>query len=67
MASVVVPSSLENFELFIEGKRSLGIVDITLPKLTAKTVDIEGAGIGGTISLPTQGQKIGRASCRERV
>ena len=56
MASVVVPSSLENFELFIEGKRSLGIVDITLPKLTAKTVDIEGAGIGGTISLPTQGQ-----------
>ena len=56
MANVVVPSSLENFELFSESKRNLGIVDITLPKLTAKTVDVEGAGIGGTISLPTQGQ-----------
>ena len=56
MASVVIPSSLENFELFIESDRSLGTVDITLPKLTAKTVDVEGAGIGGTISLPTQGQ-----------
>ncbi len=56
MANVVVPSSLENFELFNESKRNLGIVDITLPKLTAKTVDVEGAGIGGTISLPTQGQ-----------
>ena len=56
MANVIVPSSLENFELFSDTKRNLGIVDITLPKLTAKTVDIEGAGIGGTISLPTQGQ-----------
>lgn len=56
MANVVVPSALENFELFVSGNRSLGIVDITLPKLTAKTVDIEGAGIGGTISLPSQGQ-----------
>lgn len=56
MANVVVPASLENFELFVGGNRSLGIVDITLPKLTAKTVDIEGAGISGTMSLPTQGQ-----------
>ena len=56
MANIIIPSSLENFELFLDGNRSLGIVDITLPKLTSKTVDIEGAGIGGTISLPTQGQ-----------
>ncbi len=56
MANVVIPSSLENFELFSDTKRNLGIVDITLPKLTSKTVDVEGAGISGTISLPTRGQ-----------
>lgn len=56
MANVVIPSSLENFELFSDTKRSMGIVDITLPKLTSKTVDIEGAGISGTISMPTRGQ-----------
>ena len=65
MASVVVPSSLENFELFIEGKRSLGIVDITLPKLTAKTVDIEGMHCENCKnSIERSVNKIDGASCQ---
>ena len=51
-----VPGFLENFELFLEGTRNLGIVDIDLSTITPKKIDLEGAGIGGTMSMPAQGQ-----------
>lgn len=51
-----VPGFLENFELFLEGTRNLGIVDIDLSTIIPKKIDLEGAGIGGTMSMPAQGQ-----------
>jgi len=44
---------LDNYECFYEGIRKLGMVDVTLPSLKAKTVDIVGAGIAGGMDFPS--------------
>ena len=52
----IVKDKLVNYEVFLEGKRSLGMADITLPKIEYKTATLSGAGIGGEIEMPTPGQ-----------
>ena len=44
---------LINYEVFLGGKRKLGMADITLPKIKYLTNTMKGAGIGGDIDMPT--------------
>ena len=46
---------LINYEVFLGGKRKLGMADITLPKIKYLTNTMKGAGIGGDIDMPTLG------------
>lgn len=46
---------LINYEVFLGGKRKLGMADITLPKIKYLTNIMKGAGIGGDIDMPTLG------------
>lgn len=43
------------FECFNDGNRLLGLTSIDLPEISFRTVDVSGAGIGGTISWPIKG------------
>ena len=45
-----------NFECFEDGTRYLGIVNIDLPEFSLKSIDINGAGIAGEMSVPCAGQ-----------
>lgn len=56
MANInVVRGQLTNFEVFYEGKRTLGMATIDLPEISYRTVNLTGAGIAGQMSMPTQG------------
>lgn len=44
-----------NFEVFEHGDRLLGIANVTLPSIEFETVDVKGAGLGGTLAVPTRG------------
>ena len=52
----LVPAFLEDFFCFREGNRIPGTVDVTLPKITPKSVTASGAGIAGDMDMPTKGQ-----------
>lgn len=52
----LVPSFLEDYACFKEGVQIPGTVDVTLPKITPKSVTISGAGIAGDMDMPTKGQ-----------
>lgn len=44
---------IANYEVFIEGNRSLGTAEVTLPNLEYMTTTLKGAGIAGEIDVPT--------------
>ena len=50
-----VPENLINFRVYEDGGAFLGISDITLPKLSAMTQTIKGAGLAGELEAPTRG------------
>ena len=51
-----VKAQLINYEIFSgNGRRRLGTSEIELPSLEFKPVDLEGAGIAGTLAMPTIG------------
>lgn len=50
-----VPENLINFRVYQDGNVFLGISDVTLPKLSAMTQTVKGAGIAGEIEAPTFG------------
>lgn len=50
-----VPENLINFRVYEDGGAYLGISDVTLPKLSAMTQTVKGAGIMGEIDAPTYG------------
>lgn len=50
-----VPENLINFRVYQNGGAFLGISDVTLPKLSAMTQTVKGAGIAGEIEAPTMG------------
>ena len=52
----LVPAFLEDFFCFREGNKIPGTVDVTLPKITPKSVTASGAGIAGDMDMPTKGQ-----------
>ena len=45
-----------NFEVYEDGTRYLGIATVTLPEWTLKTIDVNGAGIAGEMSIGVAGQ-----------
>ena len=47
-------SQLINMEIFDEGQRFLGYASIDLPEVTYMTQDVTGAGIAGTVNLPSR-------------
>ncbi len=50
-----IPENLINFRVYQDGNVFLGIADVTLPKLSAMTQTVKGAGIAGEIEAPTMG------------
>lgn len=50
-----VPENLINFRVYEDGGAFLGISDVTLPKLSAMTQTIKGAGLAGELEAPTRG------------
>ena len=48
--------SLTNFECYLEGSTTLySLCDIEMPSIEMETVDVKGAGIGGTFAAPVPG------------
>lgn len=50
-----VPEMLINYNMFLEGARQAGTVDVTLPNVQAVTQSIQGAGIAGVADVPVLG------------
>jgi len=44
-----------DYAVYLDGRTLLGTVEVTQPDIAAKTVDVEGAGISGTTSVPVTG------------
>jgi len=44
-----------NYEVYLDGSRTLGTVEITNPNVQSKTIEISGAGIAGTANVPILG------------
>lgn len=42
-----------NYEVYVEGNRYLGTASVDLPELTYLTNEIKGAGVAGSIEVPT--------------
>ena len=45
-----------DFEVYEDGDAFVGLAEVTLPTKTQKSISLEGAGIGGTVTVPMQGQ-----------
>lgn len=50
-----VPENLTNFMVYQDGGAFLGVSDITLPKLSAMTQTVKGAGMSGEVDAPVLG------------
>jgi P2 family phage contractile tail tube protein len=50
-----VPEMLINYNMFLEGARQIGTVDVTLPNVQSVTQSIQGAGIAGVADVPVLG------------
>jgi Bacteriophage tail tube protein len=48
------PLQVNNYSVWLDGNRFLGMADITLPNLANLTDDLKGAGYGGTTAYPVQ-------------
>lgn len=53
---MIVNETLVQFEVYDQGARLLGIASVDLPELNFKTVEVSGAGVGGVLEVPVQGQ-----------
>lgn len=51
-----VPDRLEQFEVFKDGTRKIGVAEVTLPEIKFKTETMNGAGIAGDLEMPAPGQ-----------
>jgi P2 family phage contractile tail tube protein len=49
------PETVINYQIYAEGARLLGSAEITLPSLTAMSVEVKGAGIAGVVDSPVVG------------
>jgi P2 family phage contractile tail tube protein len=49
---MTIPTSINNYSVWLNGNRFIGMADATLPNLALLTDELKGAGIGGTINMP---------------
>jgi P2 family phage contractile tail tube protein len=49
---MTIPTQVNNYSIWLNGNRFLGLADCTLPNLGSLTDELKGAGIGGTINMP---------------
>lgn len=49
-----IPNHVANYSVFKDGRRLLGVADITLPNLANLTATLKGSGIPGEIDMPVQ-------------
>jgi uncharacterized protein len=54
MASKLIPLQVNNYSIWKDGNRFLGMADLTLPNLANLTDEFKGAGYGGTTAYPVQ-------------
>ena len=55
----MLPKILKNFNLFVDGRGYAGRVDeITLPKLTIKTEEFQGAGMSAPVEIDLGMEKL---------
>lgn len=51
-----VPAFLEDYLCYVSGEKLPGTVDVTMPKITPKSVTVNGAGVAGDMDMPARGQ-----------
>jgi hypothetical protein len=51
---MLIPNHVTNYSIFLQGKRLIGIADVTLPKLENLSDTLKGSGIFGEIDMPVQ-------------
>lgn len=51
---MIIPNHVANYNVFKDGRRLVGLADITLPNLQNLTDTLKGAGIFGEIDMPVQ-------------
>lgn len=49
---MILPNQVNNYAIWYQGNRFLGMADVTLPHLTNLTDELKGAGLGGTMNFP---------------
>jgi P2 family phage contractile tail tube protein len=49
-----IPNHVTNYSIFLQGRRLIGVADITLPKLENMSDTLKGSGIFGEIDMPVQ-------------
>jgi uncharacterized protein len=49
-----IPNHVTNYSIFKDGKRLIGLADVTLPKLENLADTLKGSGIFGEIDMPVQ-------------
>lgn len=48
----MVPNQVNNYSVWFQGNRFIGMADCTLPNLANMTDELKGAGLGGAINFP---------------
>jgi len=49
-----IPNHVTNYSIFKDGRRLIGLADVTLPNLQNMTDELKGSGIFGQIDMPVQ-------------
>jgi phage tail tube protein FII len=51
---MLIPNHVANYSIFLQGKRLIGLADVTLPKMENLADTLKGSGIFGEIDMPVQ-------------
>jgi uncharacterized protein len=51
---MLIPNHVSNYSIFKDGKRLIGLADVTMPHLQNLTDSLKGSGIFGEIDMPIQ-------------
>jgi Bacteriophage tail tube protein len=49
---MIIPNQVNNYSIWYQGNRFIGMADCTLPNLANLTDELKGAGLGGTFDFP---------------
>jgi phage tail tube protein FII len=51
---MLIPNHVANYSIFLQGRRLIGLADVTLPHIQNLTDSLKGSGIFGEIDMPIQ-------------